>query len=131
MSFRQKKYGWEFLQNLHANGWAQDRCSVIVIDPELEIWLWQDNANVAQAIGFTGPSLRQHLQQVGKWPVGAAKPLDPKKTIQRFITGHKGLNTKVIYSRIARSVSVAGCTDLAFQSFAGTLRGWFPQGAGA
>ena len=121
----------EILQNLRANGWAQDRCSVIVIDPELEIWLWQDNANVAQAIGFTGPSLRQHLQQVGKWPVGAAKPLKPKKTMQEFITPRKGLKTKVVYSRIARSVSVTGCTNPAFQLFAGTLRGWFPPTAGA
>ena len=103
----------------------------MVIDPELEIWLWQDNANVAQAIRFTGPSVRQHLQQVGKWPVGAAKPLDPKETIQEFIKPHRALKTKVVYSRIARTVSVARCTDPAFQLFAGTLRGWFPQGAGA
>jgi hypothetical protein len=121
----------EILQNLRANGWAEDRCSVVVIDPELEIWLWQDNANVAQAIRFTGPSVRQHLQQVGKWPVGAAKPLDPKETIQEFIKPHRALKTKVVYSRIARTVSVARCTDPAFQLFAGTLRGWFPQGAGA
>ena len=95
-SVRAEHVRLEVLQNLRTNGWARDRCSVIVIAPELETWLWQDNAHVAQAIGFTGPSLRQHLQQVGKWPVGAAKPLEPKKAIQEFIKGHKKLKTKVV-----------------------------------
>ena len=121
----------EVLQNLHANGWNEDRCSVIVIDPELEVWLWQDNANVAQAIKFTGASLRAHLQANGKWPAGALKPVDPKATIQEFIKPQKALKTKVVYSRIARRVSVVGCTDPAFQLFADTLRQWFPQESGA
>ena len=116
----------ETLKNLQANGWAEDRCSVIVIDPELEVWLWQDNPNVSQAIGFTGPSLRNHLQGNGKWPTGASKPLDPKDTIQELIKPHKALKTKVVYSRIARTVSVVGCIDPAFLLFADTLRGWFP-----
>ena len=118
----------EILDNLYRNGWAEDRCEVIVIDPELEVWLWQDNPNIAQAINYTGSSLRQRLQDQGEWPADAAKPLDPKASIQALIKPQRALKTKVVYSRIARSVSVSGCTDPAFLLFAGTLRRWFPQG---
>lgn len=112
--------------NLTANGWANDRCAAIVIAPELEVWLWQDNPNVARAIGFEGPSLQAHFRDLGRWPVGATKPIAPKETLREFIKPQKAMKPKVVYSRIAGSVSVNGCTDPAFQLFAQTLRAWFP-----
>ena len=119
----------EILDRLRRNGW-DDRCEVVVIDPELEVWLWQDKSHVERALRFSGASLRAHLEGTGEWPAEAAKPLAPKETIQALIRPHKALKTKVVYSRIARAVSVDGCTDPAFLSFAETLRCWFPP-AGA
>ena len=120
----------DILAKLHGSGWPAERCEVVVIDPELEVWLWQDNPHIAQAINFSGASLRQHLEQTGEWPTDAAKPSDPKATIQALINTQRALKTKVVYSRIARSVSVAGCTDPAFLLFTETLRGWFPPRTG-
>ena len=77
---------------------------------------------------FSG-SLRQHLQDNGQWPAGAPKPLEPKETIQALVKAKKALKTKVVYSRIARSISIQGCTDQSFDLFANTIRLWFPQGA--
>ncbi len=110
---------------LSQNGW-KDRCEVVVIDPELEVWLWQDSPHVEQAVKFTGGSLRQHLKGTGAWPEKAPKPTEPKEAIQALVKGQRMLKTKVVYSRIARSMSAGGCTDSAFELFASTLRRWFP-----
>ena len=117
----------DILARLNQNGW-HDRCEVVVVDPELEVWLWQNSPHVKQALMFSG-SLRQHLQDNGQWPAGAPKPLEPKETIQALVKAKKALKTKVVYSRIARSISIQGCTDQSFDLFANTIRLWFPQGA--
>ena len=115
----------DILARLHQNGW-NDRCEVVVINPELEVWLWQNSPHVEQAVGFSG-SLRQHLQDNGKWPAGAPKPLEPKEAMQALVKAKKPLKTQVVYSRIARSVSIHGCRDQSFDLFANTIRHWFPQ----
>lgn len=37
--------------HLAASGWA-DRAAAIVIDPELEIWVWSDSPHIATALGW-------------------------------------------------------------------------------
>ncbi len=125
----------EIVDRLLQNGWEdretregrhESRCASIVIDPELETWLWQDNPEVAQAVRFRGTSLRAHLQETGEWPENAAKPADPKETMLRLIRENRAPKTKVVYSRIARSVSTRHCKDGAFLELARKLREWFP-----
>ncbi|HEX9736089.1 MAG TPA: hypothetical protein VGG06_29350 [Thermoanaerobaculia bacterium] len=117
--------GSEILSRLRQNGW-EDRCEVVVIDPELEVWLLQDKSHVKRAVKFSGASIRAHLEEMGNWPGDAAKPLAPKEALQALIRPHRALKTKVVYSRIARAVSVSGCEDPAFLSFSETIRRWFP-----
>ncbi len=119
----------EIVARLSQTGWG-DRCEVVVIDPELEIWLWQDNPNVERALNFSGGSLRRHLEGTGAWPADAPKPTEPKETIQALVR-QRSLKTKVVYTRIADSISVHGCTDPSFELLAGSIRRWFPQEAGA
>ena len=52
----------DILARLYQNGW-NDRCEVVVIDPELEVWLWQISPHVERALMFSGGSLRQHLPE--------------------------------------------------------------------
>ncbi|MBH5385260.1 methylation-associated defense system protein MAD4 [Bradyrhizobium diversitatis] len=118
----------EIEHRLNANGW-HDRAAVAVIDPELEVLLWQDNPNVERALGHTGPSLRQILAQDGRWPLGSAKPLAPKEVIQALIRANRAGPPIVVYSQIARVVSTAGCVDPAFHCVRDALRAWFPAGA--
>lgn len=116
----------EILSRLRQNGWG-DRCEVVVIDPELEVWLLQDSPHVQRAVRVSGASLRSHLEKAGQWPTDAVKPPAPKETLQALIRRQKALKTKVVYSRIARAVSVIGCKDTAFLSFSETIRRWFPS----
>ncbi len=112
-------------QRLNSNGW-EGRATAVVIDPELEILLWQDNPNVERALRHTGPSLRQLLAQDGRWPLGASKPLAPKEVIQKLIRANRAGPPMVVYSQIAGPVSTAGCVDPAFHRVRDLLRACFP-----
>ncbi len=110
---------------LTANGWA-NRAACSVIDPELEVLLWQDNPNVERALRHTGPSLRRQLADDGRWPEGHAKPTDPKRVIQTIIRANRAGPPMVVYSEIARSVTTSRCADPAFHCVRDALRAWFP-----
>ena len=109
---------------LSQNGWA-DRHEVVVIDPELEVWLWQDNPHLERVLAVSSGTLRQQLETSGNWPPGQAKPNAPKETLQGLIKSP--LKPKVAYSRIAKVVSLKGCSDPSFGLFIAALRRWFPQ----
>jgi len=115
----------EILRNLNRSGW-DDRCEVVVIDPELEVWLWQDKPQIAQAVRFPGGSLRNHLREEGLWPQDQHKPDMPKKTIQALMKQHRAGAPIVVYPKIAKSVGVSGCQDSAFGIFRERMQAWFP-----
>ena len=54
------------IENRLARHWA-DRAAAIVIDPELENWLWADSLHMAQSVGRSGDvsCLRAWLQTQG------------------------------------------------------------------
>ena len=115
----------EIDHRLQSNGW-QGRAAAVVIEPELEVLLWQDNVNVERALRHTGPSLRQLLAQDGRWPVGAPKPSAPKALIQTLIRTNRAGVPMVVYGQIAGAVSTTDCVDPAFHHLRDTLRAWFP-----
>jgi hypothetical protein len=111
-------------QQLDANGWS-GRAAAVVIDPELEVLLWQDNPNVEKALRHDGPPLRQLLSEDGRWPLSQLKPPAPKDLIRSIIKSNRAGPPMVVYSQIARSVSTAGCADPAFHRIRDVLRTWF------
>ncbi|MEO0771536.1 MAG: hypothetical protein AAFY72_19300, partial [Cyanobacteria bacterium J06649_4] len=72
-------------KDLEANGWDSDAFTVIVIEPELEAWILQDNLNVEKEVYFErakhGCSLRDWLLGEGLWPADHVKSPDPKLAI--------------------------------------------------
>jgi len=75
---------------IYTRGWREDRFAVIVINPELEAWIWQDNVHVEKALGYTSPpSLRLWLRDEGLWPDGLEKPPDPKEAVLRTMLSQK------------------------------------------
>lgn len=115
----------EIEERLNANGW-QGRSAAIVIDPELEVLLWQDNANVERALRHQGGSLRRLLADDGRWPEGVPKPPAPKELIQGLIRTNRAGAPVAVYAQIAGAVSTAGCVDPAFNRMRDALRAWFP-----
>ena len=56
----------------------------VVIDPELESWVWSPSPHVDNALGWRGrsPGLRDALHAQGLWPPEATKPPDPKAAVE-------------------------------------------------
>lgn len=111
-----------------ATGWSDDRFIVIVIDPELENWIWQQNDHVARGLGFGDCNelmADTDLQTV--WPLGQAKPFSPKKILESLLRKKRIPRSSAIYKQITSQVSVKHCQDAAFQRLREAFRIWFPK----
>ncbi len=114
--------------NMLESGWERDRFHVVVIDPELEVWIWQQNPHVATALGFESvDGLMADTLLVDAWIRGQAKPKDPKETLEAILKKKRIPRSSAIYKGITSKVSVRQCQDSAFLTMLETLRGWFPE----
>ncbi|WP_445626601.1 methylation-associated defense system protein MAD4 [Nostoc sp. DSM 114167] len=115
------------MENLIETGWDEENCAVIVIDPELEIWILQDNRNVEEAFRFKKDvPLRKWLEEKGLWDASALKPADPKKAVEDALKFSRTPRSSAIYKNITSKVSVKGCTDTAFEMLCIKMQQWFP-----
>jgi hypothetical protein len=116
-------------RRLSVNGW-QHRCAAIVIDPELEAWLWSDSPQVAAALGWTEgrAALDRWLATRGHLLPGQVKPLDPKAAVNEALRMVKKRRSSAIYADLARKVSVDRCVDPAFVKLKRVLQRWFGVG---
>jgi hypothetical protein len=105
---------------------AWERFAVVVIEPELEAWVWQDNPNIAQALKCPA-DFRKILAASGHWPAGTAKPPDPKAALQHLQRRHRADGSKAAFRRLAAKVSTRGCQDPAFHQLCDALHAWFPE----
>ena len=114
--------------NLKGCGWPADRIAVIVIEPELEAWIWQNSPHVESAFKHKDKtqSLRDFLSAQRRWPAEAAKPPEPKATAEFLLKRNRAGTATAIYAKIAEKISVKGCVDPAFRRMRLALRTWFP-----
>jgi hypothetical protein len=111
------------LDNAGLGKWAR----AIVIDPELEVWVWSDSPHVDQALGWAKhqPALRLWLQKKGLWLDGDLKPKDPKSAVEFALSEVRKPRSSTIYRSLAQNVSVKRCRDSAFMRLRDTLQEWF------
>ena len=111
-----------------ATGWSAGYFVVIVIDPELENWIWQQNDHVAKGLGFSNCNeLLADPALQAAWPPGQAKPSSPKETLEALLRKRRIPRSSAIYKQITYQVSIKHCQDPAFQLLMGSLQTWFPQ----
>lgn len=112
---------------LSRSGWS-DRAAVIVIDPELENWVFSDSPEVDAAMGWSGnnPLLRTWLEDQNYLAAGEIKPVRPKEAMEAALRHVRMPRSSSIYRRLAEHVGIGRCTDNAFQKLKATLRAWFP-----
>jgi hypothetical protein len=108
------------------SGWG-DRASVVVIDPELDIWVWSDSPHVDHELGWSGhvPDLRSWLRNLGLLGNGVTKPDQPKKALEAALKQVRKPRSSALYQAIAEKVSLAKCTDSAFVKLKSVLQRWF------
>lgn len=113
--------------SLAASGW-EGRCAVIVIDPELEAWVWSDSPVVDQMLGWSGasPTMREWLASKQFLATGQTKPARPKEAMEAVLKLKRKRRSASICADLAAKVSLNRCSDLAFQKFKLVLQSWFP-----
>jgi len=118
----------EVANRLRQNGWA-DRAAVIVIDPELEAWVWRPSRQAEESVGWRGKAmpLREWLQQMELWPEGVLKPPDPKLALEATLRELRRPRSSAIYADLAKKVSLRNCRDRSFCRLVQILRNWFPS----
>ncbi len=109
-------------------GW-ENRCSAVVIDPELEQWVWTDSPHVADVLGWHGrtPVLRGWLEAEGYWDPGRIKPATPQRALDAALRRVQKRRSSAIFQELARRVSFTTCIDPAFLKLKNTLQQWFPS----
>lgn len=113
---------------LARSGW-QTRGKAIVIDPELETWLWSDSPSVLNGLGWNGEyaELKSWLEEQGLWDRSSAKPHRPKTALNLTLRRTRRRRTARVYGKIAAGVSLLRCEDPAFRKLRTSLRAWFPR----
>jgi hypothetical protein len=116
----------EVERRLGESGWG-DRAAAVVIDPELEAWVWSDSPHVARCLGWRShaPDLRAWLRSQGLWTETDQKPSDPKAAVERVLIHVGRARSSAIYEELAKRVSSRRCVDPAFLRLRDILARWF------
>lgn len=137
-AFEHKKTPQEIIAELKramiGAGWEDSRFEVVVIQPELEVWLWQDNPclqeifyrNLSPQERASTPPLRDWLREQTLWPDCHPKPPDPKSAMKQAASAFRAGSPSAVFSEVFRRISTHGCQDVAFHSLRDALRRWFP-----
>jgi hypothetical protein len=106
-----------------------DSAGVVVIDPELEVWVWSDSPHVEDVLGWRGrgPALRAWLATNGLWGGDGPKPEDPKLAVERVVREARVRWTAAACRKLAETVSVDRCSDESFRRLRNLLSRWFGQ----
>lgn len=114
---------------VHA-GWGQDRVAFLVIEPELETWLFGGaDVHLERAVGWSQKvAIRDWLQAQEHWNPGDGKPANPKAAIEAVLALSRTPLSSELFEDLARTTGLARCQDRAFQKFRSTLQRWFPAG---
>lgn len=113
--------------NLDANGW-EGRSSVVVIDPELEVWVWANCPQVDAVLGWPsrGRNLGEWLADRGFQSGAGGKPAQPKAAVEAALRESGTSRSSALYRDLARQVDFRRCADPAFAKLRNTLAAWFP-----
>ncbi|MBI1902165.1 MAG: hypothetical protein HYS13_13775 [Planctomycetia bacterium] len=116
----------EVQARLDRAGW-DGRSAVIVIDPELEAWVWSESPQVVEILGWTGrqPPLRTWLEQQGFWCKGKPKPEHPKAAMDAALRAARRSRSSVHFSELGKKVGLARCKDPSFLRLKALLQSWF------
>ena len=112
-------------QQLDASRW-QGRSAVVVIDPELESWVFSTSPHVVDVFAEgDAEAFKRVVESFPKTPLG--KPQKPKEAVEKLLRQKAIVRSSALYKELASRVSLKGCVDPAFQRLCAILRSWFPQ----
>ena len=114
-------------QDLASNGWAGDRAKAVVIEPELEAWVWTGSRHVVDVLGWPHgyDHLKSWLGDRGLWLEGNAKPTNPKAAMKAVLRQTNKPHSAALFGELAKRTTWRGCQCPAFAELKSTLKRWF------
>ena len=108
------------------SGW-QDRAAAVVLDPEIETWVWSNSSHVEHELGWLQQEkgLRPWLQEQGFLEEGSLKPEKPKEAMEAALRVVRKPRSSAIYQNLAEKVGLSRCQDPAFLKLKTVLQAWF------
>ncbi len=104
-----------------------DAAKAIVIEPELEAWVWgADNAMHAVLGWDKAESAREWLRQRGFQFSTTGKPARPKEAFSALLREATLPRSAAVFEEIASRISLQRCHDAAFGRLRQQLVCWFP-----
>lgn len=112
---------------LSGGGWTPDRARSVILQPELEIWVWSDSSEVDRICGWEGrePGLREWLVANGWCDQTVSKPARPKEALRSALREVQQTPSSALFREMAKVVGLNRCNDSAFNKLKSTLRQWF------
>lgn len=113
-------------ERLAKSGW-EARSTVIVLEPELEAWIWSDSSVVDQCCGWMGQSLPLREWIAEQFPFQEnGKPIRPKEAFHAILRQTGKIPSSSLFRELATKVGLKRCQDRSFLRLKATLADWFP-----
>lgn len=117
----------EVENKLSINGW-EDRAKAIVVDPEIENWMWVKPTHIQYAISWNFEiDIYDWLHNEGLKDPNQSKPIRPKEALEAALKRNRTPRSSSIYLDLATKASYLRCIDPAFIKMTGLLKQWFAQ----
>lgn len=115
-------------RDLRDRGWEEDRVAYVVINPELEAWVFGASFHhIRRAVGWSESQRPlDWLASNGYRSQSTGKPEDPKAALEALLFQSRRTRSAKLYEDLARNVTLTRCQDPAFQKLRSTLQRWFP-----
>lgn len=105
------------------------RAKCIVIDPEVDIWLWGADSVLRDVLRWPlAGNIRKWLQARGFVFDALGKPDRPKDAIDALVRFCRLPRSSALYEKITARVSLRRCSDPAFGRLRTALQNWFATG---
>jgi hypothetical protein len=115
----------ELDNELHCE-WGNN-AKALVIDPELDIWMWGSDHALQEVFSWTHPILiREWLLQHQFELSATGKPQRPKEALAAVLKECGLPRSSANYMRVASRISLARCTEPSFLRMRKELQAWFP-----
>jgi hypothetical protein len=106
--------------------WGDD-AKAIVIEPELEAWVWGSDNVLKTVMGWERhEGIRHWLSERGYEFDGNGKPERPKEALEQIMERLNRPRSSNLYKEITSTISLAKCVDPAFGRLRARLQAWFP-----
>lgn len=107
-----------------------DWARAVVIDPELEVWVFGESPHVAGVLGWSTstPELRRALEDEGLWDPTSAKPGDPKRAMDWALRRARQPRSSSLFRELGARVSLQRCQDRSFRRLVAIVSQWFGTG---